>query len=44
MTKWEKVVCPCCKRLVAVSDIRSIAHAHADKCGNPCPMSGKVLV
>jgi hypothetical protein len=44
VTKWEKTVCPICKRLVAVSDIQGIAHAHADKVGNPCPMSGRHLV
>jgi hypothetical protein len=41
MTLWHDVVCPVCRRLIATSDIKHIAHAHADKAGHPCPMSGK---
>lgn len=41
MTKWERVCCPVCRRLVAASDIRGLLHAHTDKAGNPCPMSGR---
>jgi hypothetical protein len=36
-----KAVCPCCKRTIRVSDLRGIAHAHNDKIGATCPMSGK---
>ena len=44
MGHWSgKAVCPVCKRTVAVSDIRGVAHAHADKIGSPCPMSGRPL-
>jgi hypothetical protein len=42
MTRWEKVKCPVCLKLVAASDIRSLLHAHTDKAGHPCPMSGQV--
>jgi hypothetical protein len=43
MTDWTKTTCPVCKRLVATSDIKHIAHAHCDKVGNPCPMSGRAV-
>lgn len=43
MTRWGKVMCPVCKRAVWVSDIRGVAHAHADKAGHPCPMSGREI-
>jgi hypothetical protein len=41
MTIWLKVACPVCRRSIAISPFGGTIVAHADKVGNPCPMSGK---
>jgi hypothetical protein len=41
MTHWNREVCPVCRRLIAVTVNSGTMHAHTDKCGHACPMSGR---
>lgn len=41
MSAWIKARCPVCWRTIAVTANSGTMHAHTDKCGHACPMSGR---